>query len=194
MSFTSALASNYRRVTFPDHKGLFQPIKNNYWSKRMQAGHLGKALCLTALAAVSGLLWAQTSYEPPRTEWGVPDLQGNWSIATQTTLERPDRYNGKLVLTEEEAQQFEAAVQARNQAANAPSDPSREPPREGVNVGGYNNFWMDPGERLIRVNGEIRTSIMIDPPDGKLPYNDTGRANHQTTMAIREGYDGPEVR
>ncbi|MDP2282820.1 MAG: hypothetical protein Q8L06_01680, partial [Pseudohongiella sp.] len=174
--------------------GLFQPIKNNYWSKRMQAGHLGKALCLTALAAVSGLLWAQTSYEPPRTEWGVPDLQGNWSIATQTTLERPDRYNGKLVLTEEEAQAFEAAVQARNQAANAPSDPSREPPREGINVGGYNNFWMDPGERLIRVNGEIRTSIMIDPPDGKLPYNDTGRANHQTTMAIREGYDGPEVR
>lgn len=133
-------------------------------------------------------------YSPPRTEWGAPDLQGTWSIATQTTLERPDRYNGQLVISEQQASAFEAAVQARNAAASAPSNPDREPPREGVNVGGYNNFWMDPGERLIRINGEIRSSILIDPPDGKLPYNSTGRANHDATMTIREGYDGPEVR
>lgn len=129
-----------------------------------------------------------------QTPWGAPDLQGTWSISTQTTLERPARYDGKLVLTAEEAQQFEAVVQARNQAADAPSDPNRAAPREGVNVGGYNNFWMDPGERLAVVHGEIRSSILIDPVDGRLPYNETGLANHRATMAIREGYDGPEVR
>ena len=158
---------------------------------------------LKALGAVAVILTASLSanyaqqtatYTAPRTEWGTPDLQGNWSIATQTTLERPDRYNGQLVLSAEQAQQFEAAVQARNAAASAPSDPARDAPRTGINVGGYNNFWMDPGERLAVVNGQIRSSIMIDPADGKLPYNDTGRANHQATMVIRESYDGPEVR
>lgn len=135
-----------------------------------------------------------SAYSPPLTEWGAPDLQGNWSIATQTVLERPDRYQGRPTLTEEEAREFEARIDARNAAASQPSDPARDAPDSGINVGGYNNFWMDPGDRLIRINGEIRSSILIDPPDGKLPYNDTGRANHAAIMAIRETYDGPEVR
>lgn len=141
-----------------------------------------------------GLAQSDPGYANPRTPWDAPDLQGVWSIATQTTLERHSRYEGKLVLSAEEAQQFEASVRARNLAAGAPSDPNRDAPREGVNVGGYNNFWMDPGERLAVVRGEIRSSILIDPADGRLPYNETGMANHRSTMLIRESYDGPEVR
>lgn len=142
----------------------------------------------------SGIAQSDPGYTIPRTLWGAPDLQGVWSIATQTTLERHPRYEGKLVLSPEDAQQIEDSVRARNLAAAAPSDPGRDAPREGVNVGGYNNFWMDPGERLAVVRGEIRSSILIDPPDGRLPYNETGMANHRATMLIREGYDGPEVR
>ncbi|HBP99128.1 MAG TPA: hypothetical protein DD672_01465 [Gammaproteobacteria bacterium] len=80
------------------------------------------------------------------------------------------------------------------QASNQPSDPNREAPDAGRNVGGYNTFWMDPGDRLATVNGEIRTSILVDPADGKLPYSEQGRANYAAAMRRRNSYDGPEVR
>jgi hypothetical protein len=146
-------------------------------------------LFLTSLAEA-----AETGYIPPRTEFGVPDLQGTWSIATQTNLERADRFEGNLVISEEQAIQIEARVRARNEASNQPSDPNREAPAAGSGVGGYNTFWMDPGERLAVVNGEIRTSILIDPADGRLPYSEQGRANYTAAMQQRASYDGPEVR
>lgn len=80
------------------------------------------------------------------------------------------------------------------QASNQPSDPNREAPDAGRNVGGYNTFWMDPGDRLATVNGEIRTSILVDPADGKLPYSEQGRAKYAAAMRRRNSYDGPEVR
>jgi hypothetical protein len=135
-----------------------------------------------------------SGYIPPRTAFGAPDLQGTWSIATQTNLERAARYEGKLVISEEEALQIEARVRARNEASNQPSDPNREAPTAGRGVGGYNTFWMDPGERLATVSGEIRTSIIVDPADGQLPYSEQGRANYAAAMERRNGYGGPEVR
>jgi len=152
------------------------------------------ALLLPFLLVIPATQAAETGYIPPRTEFGAPDLQGTWSIATQTNLERADRYEGKLVISEEEALQIEARVRARNEASNQPSDPNREAPSGGGGVGGYNTFWMDPGERLATVNGEIRTSILIDPADGQLPYSEQGRANFAEAMRIRNTYDGPEVR
>jgi len=145
------------------------------------------------LAPVSNFA-AETGFISPRTEFGAPDLQGNWSIATQTNLERAARFDDKLAITEEEALQIEALVATRNEASNRPSDPDREAPVAGQNVGGYNTFWMDPGNRLAVVNDEIRTSILIDPPDGKLPYSENGRANFAAAMQRRQSYDGPEVR
>ncbi len=137
---------------------------------------------------------AETGYIPQLTEYGAPDLQGTWSIATQTNLERADRFNGQLVISEEEAIRIEAMVAARNEASNQPSDPNREAPTPGQNVGGYNTFWMDPGNQLAVVNGEIRTSIIVDPSDGRLPYSEAGRANYAAAMQQRQSYDGPEVR
>jgi hypothetical protein len=139
-------------------------------------------------------LAAETGYIIPRTEFGAPDLQGTWSIATQTNLERSQRFNGNLVISQEEAIRIEARVQARSEAADRPSDPNREAPAAGRNVGGYNAFWMDPGDRLAVVNNEIRTSILIDPADGQLPYSEQGRANFAAAMQRRNSYDGPEVR
>ena len=141
-----------------------------------------------------GVYAAETGYITPHTEFGAPDLQGAWSIATQTNLERAQRYGGNLVIAEEEAIRIEAMVQAGMEASNRPSDPNREAPAAGQNVGGYNTFWMDPGNRLAVVNGEIRTSILIDPADGRLPYSEQGRANLAAAMALRNSYDGPEVR
>ena len=137
---------------------------------------------------------AEDGYIAPLTEHGVPDLQGVWSIATQTNLERADQFNGKLILGQEEARQIEARFGAFMEVSSRPSDPEREAPAVGVNVGGYNTFWMDPGERLAMVNGEMRTSIIVDPDDGRLPYSEQGRANYAAAMARRNTYDGPEVR
>jgi hypothetical protein len=137
---------------------------------------------------------AESGYITPLTEFGAPDLQGTWSLATQTNLERSDRFEGKLVISQEEALLIEARVQARNEASNLPSDPDREAPSAGRNVGGYNTFWMDPGERLAVVNGEIRTSVLVDPADGQLPYSEQGKANFAAAMQRRQSYDGPEVR
>ncbi len=153
------------------------------------------ATALTSAAAVifSGVSFAQTlgdGYLTPRTEFGAPDLQGVWSIATQTNLERAERFGGKLVLTSDEAQRIEAAVQAGFEASNRPSDPNRDAP-DSSNVGGYNTFWMDPGQRLAVVNGEIRTSIITDPADGRLPYSEKERQNFQAAMTQRASYDGP---
>lgn len=148
---------------------------------------LGALLCQPGWAA-------ETGYITQRTEFGAPDLQGVWSIATQTNLERAPRYNGQLVISQEEAIRIETLVQARTEASNQPSDPDRQAPIPGQNVGGYNTFWMDPGNQLAVVGNEIRTSILVDPADGRLPYSEQGRANFAAAMQRRSSYDGPEVR
>ncbi len=137
---------------------------------------------------------AETGYITPRTEFGAPDLQGTWSISTQTNLERAQRFNGQLNISEQEATLIEERVRARTEASNQPSDPKREAPTAGRGVGGYNTFWMDPGERLAVVNGEIRTSILLDPVDGKLPYSGQGLTNLAAAMQSRQSFDGPEIR
>ncbi|MXX05916.1 MAG: hypothetical protein F4Z71_04075 [Gammaproteobacteria bacterium] len=150
----------------------------------------------TAIATVfaAGLYAQESDYAVPLTEFGDPDLQGTWSIATQTNLERAERFNGQLVISPEEAARIEALFAAGFERSNEPSDPDREAPAAGQNVGGYNTFWMDPGNRLAEVNGEIRTSILVDPEDGRLPYSEQGRANYAGAMQRRQSYDGPEVR
>ena len=151
--------------------------------------------CLVScLLLLRGVVAAEAGYSAPRTEFGAPDLQGIWSIATQTNLERAARFGGNLVISEDEALRIEAAYQGAIEASNRPSDPDREAPVAGRNVGGYNTFWIEPGDRLAVVNGEIRTSILVDPADGRLPYSEQGRANYDRMMVRRNSYDGPEVR
>jgi|RhiMetdeSRZDD1v2_1073273.scaffolds.fasta_scaffold23292_7 hypothetical protein len=137
---------------------------------------------LAAQAATS----AAKPYTPPRMPDGHPNLQGNYDVATMTPVERPPGVT-KLVLTKEEAaamEQYEAQRQVKN---DAPLDPNRgAPPVGGENtqpksyleflekfgggvVGGYNNFWLAGGTKIITVNGEKRSSIVVDPPDGKIP-------------------------
>jgi hypothetical protein len=94
------------------------------------------------------------TYVVPRTAWGDPDLQGQWNSQTSTPLERPlsgDLANRDAV-SEEEAEALEAEHLARGDRPPAAGDP-----------GTYNSFWFDRGKRLTR------TSLIIDPPDGRVP-------------------------
>jgi len=122
------------------------------------------ALAIAALSAQS-----PQPYSAPRTPWGHPDLQGNWNAATLTPLERPDNAQGRLSLTKEEAAAIERNERARVEARARPSNPDRAAPVTGGAVGGYNNFWIDRGTSAFVVDGQHRTSIIVEPADGKIP-------------------------
>jgi hypothetical protein len=110
-----------------------------------------------------------SSYTVPRTPWGHPDMQGVWNAATLTPLERPDNVGGKLSLTKEEADAIARTERQRVQQRALPSDPNRPAPVVGGNVGGYNNFWIDRGNSAFMIDGQYRTSIIVEPADGKMP-------------------------
>jgi len=138
-----------------------------------------------AMAAL--LLWtpdpvaAQTpkspakTYSPRRMANGHPDLQGTYDLATITPLDRP--FGTNAVYTKEEAHKREtAAALQREQGDQAIKGDRTAPPKGGDgsigpagNVGGYNTGWLDPGSTYTMVNGEIRSSIVVDPPDGRVP-------------------------
>src|SRR5271166_5675205 len=108
------------------------------------------------------------SWTAPRTPDGHPDLQGIWTNVTLTPMERPDAFKGKATATDAEARAYvkkdletndidreDSPLLARINGANA--------------VGGYNNLFIDRGSQLARVDGVKRTSLIVDPPDGKVP-------------------------
>jgi hypothetical protein len=80
-------------------------------------------------------------------------------------------------------------------AADRPSDPNAGAPPAGSDPGGYNASWTDPGTTLGRIRGEVRTSWLVDPADGKLPYSAQGRKVFQATLSkARNSFEGPESR
>src|SRR5215831_14528094 len=114
-------------------------------------------------------------YTAPRMPDGHPDLQGTYDLATLTPLERPAGVNA--ILTDEEAGKLERNVATQNELRGRAINGDRTAPPKGGDgstgaaggVGGYNNFWLDAGSSYTVVNGEKRTSIVIDPPDGRVP-------------------------
>lgn len=119
---------------------------------------------LAALVTAIAMLWfvpssavgQETAATSLRTPWGDPDLQGVWSNVTITPLERPSELASKAVLTEDEAADFER---------RAAEDRVDRPPRPG-DTGTYNRFWTDRGTKVVATR---RTSLLVDPPDGRLP-------------------------
>jgi hypothetical protein len=114
-------------------------------------------------------------YNPPRMPDGHPDLSGTYDAATLTPLERMP--GTKQVMTKEEAAKEEATAVALKQEGDKSIEADRAAPPKGGdgspgpagNVGGYNSGWLDPGNTFTVVDGQIRASIVIDPPDGRVP-------------------------
>jgi len=139
---------------------------------------------VSILAAQGRLSWlpgARTAgtgdgedWTPPRTPWGDPDLQGIYNYGTSTPLQRPAQAGGKEVLSDEEAAALQADIAHRldrdRRDGGAQADVSRS----------YNDAWMDPAR--MRLTADKRTSLIIDPPDGRLPP----RVEHELTPVEKE--------
>jgi hypothetical protein len=129
-------------------------------------------LRLTAMAAALLSTHAFAGeYRVPRLPDGTPDLQGVWTNATATPMERSPELGERRAFTEEEAAAISKAAVAAVEADAAPSDPNKKieaisslPP-----VGNYNLFWTDRGMTVAHINGEYRTSMIIEPANGRIP-------------------------
>ena len=132
----------------------------------------------------------------PRTAWGHADLQGVWDFRTITPMERPEELADQEFLTEEEAAGLEqAAVDRDARAWNAPAQRTADLAPELTNVdrrpsgdgpGSYNQFWIDRGTAVIET---MRTSLVIDPPDGRVPaLTSDGGAQARGDGRGAEGY------
>ena len=107
------------------------------------------------------------SWTIPLTVDGHPDLQGTWTNATLTPMERPAEFAGKATVSDEEARAYEKKDLETNDI-DKPDAPLLA--RAGsAETGGYNNLFIDRGSELARVDGVKRTSLIVDPPDGKVP-------------------------
>jgi hypothetical protein len=104
-------------------------------------------------------LQPDVKYNVPRTPWGDPDLQGVWNDATSTPLQRPN--GAKDVLTDEEAAEFQASL-----AHDLTRDRRDGGPEVDVNRA-YNDHWMDA--RRLKITADHRTSLIVEPRDGRIP-------------------------
>ena len=145
---------------------------------------------IAAVLAVTVSLYGQAvkTYTAPRASDGKPDLQGIWTNITITPLERPRELADKAFFTEQEALQYEKQVREQNNAdrrdGGAQADVNRA----------YNDFWYDRGTKVV---GNRRTSLIVDPPDGKVPALTPEAQKRQADRAAagrEHQFDGPENR
>lgn len=152
------------------------------------------ANALMALIFLMAFTCSAQQYEVPRLPSGSPDLQGVWTNVSLTTLIRSGQYQSNTI-SFEEAKRIETMRANISQRGLLPTDPNAPPPSAGANVGGYNSFWGDAGDRLAIVNGEYRTTWLVDPPNGQLPYTIAGKKIFEETQHFtRTNFDDPEAR
>jgi hypothetical protein len=200
-------------------------MRNRFISGTRAAGMV-LALSLTALPMSAQPTRIAAKTTGPRTPDGHPDLQGTYDLATMTPFERLP--GDPPVLTKEQAAALQKAEAARRAVNATHLDPNRPRLQAGGDttpgktffeilekagggaVGGYDRLWLNQGTEYMMVDGQIRTSIVIDPPDGHVPPANaagqrrraTGRAlptsdageNEDAKAAPRGEFDDPERR
>lgn len=153
----------------------------------------GLSFLVAAFAAI-GTAWGQApssiepNYEPPRTLFGQPDFQGVWSNAILTPLERPPEFADQEFLTAEQA----SAYQEQRLQQTFRGDRTVDVETDVSHA--YNDFWWDWGTELARTR---RTSLIIDPPDGRIPdLTPEAQRRREARIARRTEHpaDGPEDR
>lgn len=171
-----------------------------YLNKGLSAAMLG----LAVVVVVGSVGTAQANdYEPPRMPDGTPDFQGVWSNASLTTMTRSNEFDS-LVIPQEKIEEitYNSFYNRRLREDQERTDPSEGAPTDGNTQKGYNNFWIDPGSTYANVKGEYRSSWIVEPKSGEVPYSKEGRLVR--VRAYRQGgdeesggvgmYDGPEIR
>jgi hypothetical protein len=161
---------------------------------------LSTSWVLAAGVMLAPLAWAETPQAFSR------DLTGIWTNASLTPLTRA-RGVESLTVSEEEARRMAAGTAIAGVAPDESftsnySDPNAGPPEKGgqdFGLRGYDAFWVTPGEMLGKVRGEYRTSNIVDPPSGQLPYRDPASvARKQMAGFVKYAtgnhpYEGPEA-
>ncbi len=139
-----------------------------------------------------------TSWQPSLTEYGQPDFQGNWSNRTQTPIARPTHLGNKRAYTEEEAMALEASAREADRLKADPLAADRTAPEIGSRIRqeADQNFT-DIRIEVLKVAGEYRTSLIVDPPDGQFPFVEGARQKDIYAQYRAQGHgpmDGPEIR
>jgi hypothetical protein len=134
-----------------------------------------------SISAQTGESQVASKVTPTRLADGRPDLQGIWGFATVTPLQRPKEFADKEILTPEEKANLEEKA-VREQFVDRPPPPG--------NPGAYNKFWSDSGTKVVATN---RTSLIVDPPDGRVPpLTPHGKAREAALEARAKIAAGPE--
>ena len=155
-------------------------VRDIEMGSRITMGLGGLTVACLAVAPVA----AAQSGHIPRTPSGHPDLSGTYDVSTLTPMQRPTELGEKKFLTDEEAcrdRRPGAHPEHRTPAGQRPQP--RRPPAGGDgsqgasgNVGGYNSFWIDRGSGAFQIDGQWRTSILIDPANGRYPPPSAARS------------------
>ena len=124
-------------------------------------------LCLATAAAGLFSAAAAQQWVMPRTPDGHPDLQGNWTNGTITPFQREEGRGP--VFTLEEVARLEGRAEDRVVSGAEPSDPDRPPLSAGGDIGSYNDVYFERGVRVAVINGEPRSSLLTNPPNGRRP-------------------------
>jgi hypothetical protein len=134
-----------------------------------------RSMAITGVMLAASVLAGQNPTAPksggkpiPRATDGHPSLEGVWTNATLTPLERPAELAGKATLSDAQAVEFEKKDLSGN-TLDGDVENNLNRATGGAGVGAYNNLFVDRGSELARVDGVKRTSLIIDPPNGRIP-------------------------
>lgn len=145
-----------------------------------------------------GLSFSQsTDYRAPRNIFGVPDIEGFWEKRFATPVERPIALGNKRAYSDAEADEFRERAIQRRIAREAPVDPDRGAPPVGgdIEFRTDTNFLPDLPTEVARINGELRTSLIIEPENGRFPLRDESvEFRSRYFQMMNNNFDGPEAR
>lgn len=139
----------------------------------------GRAVLCSTIAGLISLLPVHAEQALPRTPDGHPDLQGVWDFRTATPLERPRELQNQEFLDDQNRAAVERRAAERLRVQSADDPLLNTPP-----------WWLDYGREVVRSN---RSSLIIDPPDGRVPpVTPDGSKRQNDQLAARDAPDGPE--